>query len=575
MTDGIAPWAQGSAARWANAASAVVRSDMSQALPAEALSPRAKHGRWKLIPYETTDGLAGQMIWASPLTDAPPVKVPLDATGWHAVFVGLFSTSEAPSFAWIRLESEPAAVARSNDSTLGYGNIAELFYKVARLDGESLVIRQQYPAGARGCGVAYVKIIPLSPAEVEAFKADRRDASTRRVVATNDGFSTTFYHRPMTPEALLAQVAALRGTDFGTLVLHSFGADRVAYPSKHGYNAGLEMDDFPREGDRNYVDSVRAFAAQGINPTATLIQGAHDAGLKVHIGIRPAGWSFFEPYAEFWESPFYIAHPEWRCVDRDGTPVTRMSWAVPEVRKHLVDLVAEMVGLGADGAHLVFNRGFPLVLFEEPFVKMFRERFGEDPRGIDEADERITRLRSEIVTSFMRELRDAVDAEQRRRGDGKSLEISAMVLGTEADNLRYGLDLRRLVEASLLDEIHIYPYDFGAVEGGFDLAFFREICAARRVPFYPTLNTGYHTGRPLFEQALEFYAQGAAGVTVFDAEHLANEPNHEKWFTLSRMGHVEELKARLDVAGSEVTYKTFHRLGDQIRDSRYGPFWGG
>ena len=53
--------------------------------------------------------------------------------------------------------------------------------------------------------------------------------------------------------------------------------------------------------------------------------------MKVHVAIRPAGWSFFEPYSDYWESPFYQEHPEWRCVDRDGTPVDRMSWAVPEV----------------------------------------------------------------------------------------------------------------------------------------------------------------------------------------------------------------------------------------------------
>jgi len=565
MDNTIPPWAQGLASQWDRASDEVVLADMTGCLPAAALSPTLKHGHWKTIPYETIEGMVGSMIWASPLTDAPEVRLPLGVTGWHAIFAGIFSTSEAPSFAWLRLEGDPAPLARGNRSTLGYGNIADLFVKVACLDGESLSIGQQYPAEASACGVAYIKLIPLSEEEVCAFTADQAQAATRRMVATNDGFSAIFYHRPTTEAELLTQVEPFRGSDFGTLVLQSFGADRVAYPSAYGHNPGMALDDFPRVGDRNYVESVRILAEKGINPLKTQIDGAHNIGMKVHVAVRPAGWSFFEPYAEFWETPFYREHPEWRCVDRDGTPVTRMSWAVPEVRRHLLDLLGEMVSLGADGAGLIFNRGFPLVLFEEPFLALFRERYDIDPREIEETDPRITALRSDIVTTFMRELRARLDEEGRR------LEISAMVLGSEADNLRYGLDLRRLAAEALLDEIYVYPWDFGGTSRETDFTFFREI----GVPFYPSLNTGYLAGKELLEQALQCYAEGAASVTAFDAEFLALAPDLERWLAVSRFGHLDEMNVRLESASAEVHYTTFHRLGDQIRDGRYGPYWGG
>ena len=575
MQNTVPPWAQGSARRWANSSEAVVLSDMGQCVPAGALSPRLKHGRWKVIPYETVDKVAGNMIWASALTDAPEVRLALGAAGWHAIFVGVFSTSEVPSRVWVKLDGDPAAVLRSNDSSHGYGNIADLFFKVARLDGETLVIRQQYPAGASACGVAYVKLVPLSAEEIRAFVADGSDKSTRRMAATNDGFSWMFYHRPTTEESLLSQAELFRGTDFGTLLLHSAGADKVAYRSAHGHNPGLDMDDFPRPGDRNYVESIRQFAAKGINPLRSLIDGAHKAGLKVHVGIRPAGWSFFEPYAEFWETPFYLEHPEWRCVDRDGTPVTRMSWAVPQVRRHLIELLGEMVGFGADGAHIVFNRGFPFVLYEAPFVEMFRKRFRVDPRQIEEADPRITELRADIAACFLRELRAALENERRTRADGKRLEISAMVLGNEEDNLLYGLDLRRLAAESLLDEIYIYPWDFGGNRGEYDFSFFREICTPRRVPFFPSINTGYLAGNELIRQAMSFYEEGAAGITVFDAEAIAEAPDLGRWLDVSRFGHLDEMRARADSCAPEVEYATFHRLGSQIRDGRFGPYWGG
>jgi hypothetical protein len=171
----------------------------------------------------------------------------------------------------------------------------------------------------------------------------------------------------------------------------------------------------------------------------------------------------------------------------------------------------------------------------------------------------------------MRELRERLDRERR----GKRLEISAMVLGSEEDNLRYGLDLRRLVRETLLDEIYVYPWDFGGTSREVDFAFFREICAPAGVPFFPSLNTGYLAGNELIEQALQCYREGAAGLTAFDAEFLALAPDLERWLALARFGHLEEMTARLDTSPAEVRYTTFHRLGNQIRDSRYGPYWGG
>jgi len=56
-------------------------------------------------------------------------------------------------------------------------------------------------------------------------------------------------------------------------------------------------------------------------------------GMAVQASVRPAMWTFWEPYVDFFESPFYREHPEWRTLDRDGTPVTRMSWAVTASRR--------------------------------------------------------------------------------------------------------------------------------------------------------------------------------------------------------------------------------------------------
>jgi len=372
-------------------------------------------------------------------------------------------------------------------------------------------------------------------------------------------------------------VDCFRDTDFGTLILHSgWGGDRVNYPSKIGYLPGLDLDDFVDVGHRYFVEAVQALARKKINPVRVMIEGAHEIGMKVHVGVRPAGWSLFEPYPDFWESPFYKQNRQWRCEDRDGTPVTRMSWGVPEVRQHMIDLLREHVGFGADGAHIVFNRGYPLVLYEQPVRRIFQDKFGEDPRKIDESDTRIIQVRSDIVTTFFHELKTMLDQESKARNSGERLKISASVLGTEPDNLQYGVDIRRLVNEELIDFMTLYPWDFGATrKGGYDLAFFREVCGPKGIPFYASIPVHYPDVEKQIKECLSFYDAGANGLSIWDA---GPEDIYTWTGIYSRFGHPEEVRPLLRTAQVNKPPRTvhfFHRLGEQIRDGRFPPHWGG
>ena len=71
----IPPWVSCQAANWANASSAIMLPDMTKVEPTAALSPRMKRRHWKAIPYELIGGQKGSMIWASPESDAPPVRL--------------------------------------------------------------------------------------------------------------------------------------------------------------------------------------------------------------------------------------------------------------------------------------------------------------------------------------------------------------------------------------------------------------------------------------------------------------------------------------------------------------------
>ena len=69
---------------------AVYITDMGACTPAAALSAEHRKYRWQTVPYEA-EGVSGTMIYSGPETDTPPVTLPLGVSGWHAVFLGLYS----------------------------------------------------------------------------------------------------------------------------------------------------------------------------------------------------------------------------------------------------------------------------------------------------------------------------------------------------------------------------------------------------------------------------------------------------------------------------------------------------
>ncbi|MCD6360598.1 MAG: hypothetical protein J7M38_06980 [Armatimonadetes bacterium] len=561
-----APGGGVTAADWERAGEAVVITDMTRCRPSGAFSDRRERGKWTIFDYEIGP-YQGKMISAAPGAEAPELTLPLGVEGWHAVYLGFMGAKLR-----VKLSSDPAHICRTRRG----GPVEEVLFKVADLTGEELHIAQYHEPAPAECTVAWVKLVPLSPGEVTRLQADRADTSTRRLAISIDGYSYIGAEGPCTREQLLADIEELRDSDFGTVYVCVGGADLLNYPSEHGTMPGVGPDGvqevYQRPVDRQYAETVLKLAEAGINPTRVYIEGAKALGMKAHVSIRPAAWAYPWPLENVFRSRFYEAHPEWRCVDRDGTPVARMSFAVPEVRAHLIAVLREAVGFGADGVNLSFNRGAPCVLYEEPFCRIFRERYGEDPRSLPESDERIQALRVEIMTQFMREVRRMLDEEQERRGSGGRLAVSAFVYLSEADNLQYGFDVRGWVREGLLDEVAPYR-GAGSRAREVDAAFFREVCGERGVPWRPTV-VGWQVRDldGMMRRVVEWYDAGASGVTFWDGNSLSTRT--DAWAIVSRMGHEEELRRRAEKGAPAAAVYRPHRIGEFVVDGRYSPTWG-
>lgn len=562
---------------WCNARKAIIISDLSVARPKNCISRKPGPHLWTLIPYQA-EGLVGNMLCVSDDTEAPTVSIPLGVKGWHAIYVGILEGTVL-----LKLSSDSWNVARKHMVNPSFkiwnhqNPIEEVFFKVADLTGQKLHISQVAGQEAQSCQVAYIKLIPLTQGEVSAIQSDWKDKSNRRLTATIDGFSFLFYRAPRTTEEILEQVEVFRNTDFDTLVLQLTGADAVNYRSKYGYIWGENIDVFPSRKHRRMFETVRNFVKKGINPTKVVLDAAHEIGLKVHVSIRPACWTLPGLPGNYYNSPFYMNHPEWRCRDRDGTVWARMSFAVPEVRRHLVELLQEAVRFGADGVNIIYSRGVPLVMFEEPFCKLFREHYGKDPKKMNPNDSNILKLRAEIITTFMQEVRAMLDEEEKKRANGKRLELSTFVLVNRQENCRFGLDIKRWVDEGLTDAI--YPHRIAGNEFSkipYDMDYFRQVIAGTKVSFRPAIYTWVLRGAEsmvyLRKEVTSYYDAGADGITFWDA--CSGSDKSCQWPVISRCGHKEEIRRHLNDPAPCIRSVRVCKLGEYVVKEPYGQGWG-
>ena len=330
--------------------------------------------------------------------------------------------------------------------------------------------------------------------------------------------------------------------------------------------------------------SVKKFIAEGTDHMRMAVEAAHAMGKKILIGIRAAAWQCPPEFEDYFTSDFYRDHPEWRTYDRDGTPVMRMSYAVPEVRQYILGVMREVLAYHPDGIELIYFRGLPLILWEEPFCKQFQAKYGADAKKVPEDDPRLYELRGQIITQFMRDIRRLLDETQRAQGRKARLELSATVVHTEEDNRKYGLDVAEWVKEGLVDRIGIFPKAFHTdTRKPIDMAWFRRITEGSRTEVYPLI-IGWRlpSAKATVAEARQYFQDGAKGLIVWDPDPTSvytaaagylvgggrsyTIPQRPYWPLVTRLGHVEALE-ELQMADRPAP--------KYIPLKRYGDYWFG
>ena len=355
---------------------------------------------------------------------------------------------------------------------------------------------------------------------------------------------------------------------------------------------------------------------------ADLIGYGHRRGLKMCMSMRMGAWGMEFPYDQtYFSNRFKEAHPELRCVDRDGTPIDALSYAFPAVRSYVIGQFLFMADLGCDAVEMIFTRGVPYVLFEEPVLLRFREEYGEDARTLPLDDPRLNALHCRIMTEFVRELRAALDEQRGKAQTG----LHARILYSLYDSRYVGLDVETWAREGLITGVISYPQrirecldgDVWADAGGkLDLEKYARY--VRECPHSPIRRSGdFNTADPVPDtrgvlqgprdqaarvrelmrleteygvrvyieimprsmsaadykaRALELYDAGCGGISLWDT--YCRAPQRSTWTMVRRLGHRDELPG---FDPGEGTWYSFHRLlkvgGQDV--SRYVPAWGG
>lgn len=446
---------------------AVYLTDLQNAQPASALAAESRRGVWRMLPYTShplPDGrtISGTLLAATTTSDAPMITLPLGRLGWHRVYVGVYRKPFAQAKeVQVRLTRDTAFTfleGRAGDKDHQANWIDDIYWRTADLTGQDIVLRQTLLPDPKECWVGYIKLIPLSEAEIDVLKKDQARFDTKRLFVHSDAH---FLNVTGSELEVQNKLEPFRNTDVSRIYWEAGSGDTALYFSKILRDYGTPLREaadreavyYAHDHYRQLGETWVRYREKGVDPLRVAAEYAREAGLEFHASYRVGGFAYPPPLDNY-SGDFLTNHPELRCVARDGRPVPRLSYAYPETRRFVISLFREMAQYPIDGVCLLYNRRPPLVGYETRLINGFRDQYGEDPRHIDEDDPRWLAYRATALNAFMRELRTALDDEAAKQGR-KRLEVSAVVPRFE-ENLQHGMDLALWIEEGLVDTI--IPY---------------------------------------------------------------------------------------------------------------------
>ena len=532
-------------------------SDLTQCEPGDAISRDGREGTWTAVDYET-HGAAGTMLFATPASAAPQLRLRLGVSGWHEIRMGIFygggpgvsqdrflcaRLSGDAAFSRFGRESYSPKDGRYPERDLRWFDIAETIWKCADLTGQDLVISRPPRGLMAACesNLAYVRLVPMREAAVAAWESEQPSARTKCLIGNYDGGSIRQWG-VSTREDVLAEFAAMRDSDFDIALYAVAACSRVSYPSKVG---DVRRDEWALRREENGIDLL-----------AEAIEAAHQCGVRLFPQNRLCGLNLPPTgHRDAHRGAFMAEHPEWLCTYHDGEPTRHLSLAFKGVRDFYVRLFREWVAdYRADGINVLFSRSMPFAYYEEPVRRAFEQTYGSDMRAVPPEDPRTWKVRATFVTQFLREIRAMLDAVG--QAQGRTIPNCYLVPHGNCqpgfpwqtaqhpldEPLHAALDCAGWIAEGLVDylvlHLHIYqehdgtPYrevieEYARLARGTRTKIIADIYPRRLPP------------RVYRRNAMTYYEAGADGLAFWDSYNRYCRAS--EWAFVKRLGHRQDL----------------------------------
>ncbi|MCK5805340.1 MAG: family 10 glycosylhydrolase [Lentisphaeria bacterium] len=447
---------------------------------------------------------------------APTLRIPLPASGWHAVAIGLVGGDSrvmakllpggAPRHCRLEIWGQKRPGTVLGQAWVGYQNLGNSVLEITPVKG----------APAR---LAFIRLLGLSADEIDVAKAAGQPLGARRVIIHSDGFSGFYSGGYATKEKLLRVIDR-----FAESRIYSFdwciGGSTFTYNTQIGTLFGSHVEKFWRQGDRLAAERLQKLIDAGEDPLRVIVDRAHERGIRINATLRMNANYGGEP-AKAFNGKFYWENLDLRIVNKEGKPQYHLSYAYPAVREFRLAIIREAAGYGVDGIHMNFLRHPPFFGYDPPLVAAFRKQFGVEPDAVAD-DERWHRLRADIMTEFVRQIRKTLDEVGAQTG--KRIALSATM---EFQNyLEQGLDVERWVKEGLVDLISPGVHGLGGTY--FSVKPFAEMTRGTQCKLFPMLECTIrgHDPTPASER----------GEIVYESERMTDNRFRRRFLELHREG---------------------------------------
>lgn len=480
-----------------------------------------REGCWRLIDY-STEQYSGRFLQSSD-PSASTLTINLDLKGIHAISIGIAATG-------VKTSETAIEVRLSGESnwqlirTYEWNYIIEEPWTIADLTGKNLEVRYPDKDYANGnkptiARLFSIRIVAVDQEDIKLIQNKQK----RKVMFVCDGWDIYKYSSEPGLDILKNYFKPYHGSEWNVCCFGSGGSDVVLYNTKIGTIMGEGAWDF-EPGFNKHCEKIKEMINSGVDPLKSAIDQAHRQDIPIIIYMRNQLWTCEPPYDQIIRSKFFTQHPEYSCVEADGTLLqSKLSIGFKEVRNQMNAILSESIERGADGVALCFVRGFPLVRYEKPVLDMYSEIFGGDAREVKPDDERIRKVWGMFATQWIREIREILD----KAGSSFSYQRRKLMIFGGHDlewNLQYGIDIGSWAKENLIDIVVPYPrgseLNHEKLQAG--IKEYAEKLKGTDVEILPSLGSFADHKISLLEyrkRAHELYKGGATGLSRWDTDH--------------------------------------------------------